>query len=102
MIVFAVWYDKDKGILIYLMKGEINMSEDVFFNPGQSISSDFDYNKAYVAAQIYHEKVKKPVLVVKEEDNKPFIVFNEEAAIEEEHKEEQSAKQYKVVKRIDD
>ena len=77
------------------------MSEDVFFNPGQSISSDFDY-KAYVAAQIYHEKVKKPVLVVKEEDNKPFIVFNEEAAIEEEHQEEQNAKQYKVVKRIDD
>ena len=102
VIVFAVWYDKDKGILIYLMKGEINMSEDVFFNPGQSISSDFDYNKAYVAAQIYHEKVKKPVLVVKEEDNKPFIVFNEEAAIEEEHKKEQNAKQYKVVKRIDD
>ncbi len=32
------------------------MSEDVFFNPGQSISSDFDYNKAYVAAQIYHVK----------------------------------------------
>ena len=78
------------------------MSEDVFFNPGQSISSAFDYNKAYVAAQIYHEKVKKPVLVVKEEDNKPYIVFNEEAAIEEEHQEEQSAKQYKVVKRIDD
>ena len=84
------------------MKGEINMSEDVFFNPAHSISSDCDYNKAYVAAQIYHEKVKKPVLVVKEEDNKPFIVFNEEAAIEEEHQEEQNAKQYKVVKRIDD
>ena len=42
------------------------------------------------------------MLVVKEEDNKPFIVFNEEAAIEEEHKKEQNAKQYKVVKRIDD
>lgn len=78
------------------------MSEDVFFNPGQSISSDFDYNKAYVAAQIYHEKVKKPVLVVKEEDNKPYIVFDEEAAIEEEKQEAQQAKQYKVVERIDD
>lgn len=78
------------------------MSEDVFFNPGQSISSDFDYNKAYVAAQIYHEKVKKPVLVVKEEDNKPYIVFDEEAAIEEENQEAQQAKQYKVVERIDD
>ena len=79
------------------------MSEDVFFNPGQSISSDFDYNKAYVAAQIYHEKVKKPVLVVKKEKDKPYIVFNEEAAIEEEKQEQlENAKQYKVVERIDD
>lgn len=78
------------------------MSEDVFFNPGQSISSDFDYNKAYISAQIYHEKVKKPVLVVKEEDNKPYVVFDEEAAIEEEKQEKLNAKPYKIVKRIDD
>lgn len=76
------------------------MSEDVFFNPGQSIASDYDYNKAYVAAQIYHQKVEKPVLVVKEKDNQPYVIFDEEAAIEEENQEKKQAKSYKVVKRI--
>ena len=78
------------------------MSEDVFFNPGQSIASDYDYNKAYVAAQIYHQKVEKPVLVVKEKDNQPYVIFDEEAAIEEENQEKKQAKSYKVVKRISD
>lgn len=78
------------------------MNEDVFFNPGQSIASDYDYNKAYVAAQIYHQKVEKPVLVVKEKDNQPYVIFDEEAAIEEENQEKKQAKSYKVVKRISD
>ena len=32
------------------------MSENVFFNPGQSISSSYDFDKAYTAAKIYHMK----------------------------------------------
>ena len=32
------------------------MSENIFFNPGDSIASDFDFENAYVAAQIYHHK----------------------------------------------
>lgn len=80
----------------------MSMNEDVFFNPGQSIASDYDYNKAYIAAQVYHQKVEKPVLVVKEENDKPYIVFDEKAAIEEEYKEKQHAKSYKVIERIDD
>ncbi|WP_290033492.1 hypothetical protein [Ligilactobacillus cholophilus] len=80
----------------------MSMNEDVFFNPGQSIASDYDYNKAYIAAQVYHQKVEKPVLVVKEENDKPYIVFDEKAAIEEEYKEKQHAKSYKIIERIDD
>ena len=52
------------------------MSENVFFNPGQAIASDFDFNKAYVAAQIYHHKAQKPVLVVQEKDGQPFGIFD--------------------------
>ena len=84
------------------LERSIIMSEDVFFKPGQSIASDYDYNKAYVAAQIYHQKVEKPVLVVKEKDNQPYVIFDEEAAIEEENQEKKQAKSYKVVKRISD
>ena len=81
----------------------MSMSEDVFFNPGNSIASDYDYSKAYIAAQIYHQRVEKPVLLVKgENSNDPYIVFDEEAAVEEEKQEEQNAKSYKVVKRLDD
>lgn len=80
----------------------MSMNEDIFFNPGQSIASDYDYNKAYIAAQVYHQKVEKPVLVVKEENDKPYIVFDEKAAIEEEYKEKQHAKSYKIIERIDD
>lgn len=42
------------------------MSENIFFNPGDSIASDFDFNKAYVSAQIYRHKTEKPVLIVQE------------------------------------
>ncbi|GEN48823.1 hypothetical protein [Ligilactobacillus pobuzihii] len=75
------------------------MSENVFFNPGQSISSDYDFNKAYVSAQIYHTKSKKPIVVVREKDGQPYLIFDEQAA--------QSSKQaenseYTLVKRVDD
>ena len=67
------------------------MSENVFFNPGQAIASDFDFNKAYVAAQIYHHKAQKPVLVVQEKDGQPFVIFDEQA---------EEAKRYSLVKRV--
>lgn len=73
------------------------MSENVFFNPGDSISSDYDFNKAYVSAQIYHNKAAKPVLIVQEKDGKPYFIFDEEAALEQEAAE---AKPFKVVKKL--
>ena len=73
------------------------MSENVFFNPGQAIASDFDFNKAYVAAQIYHHKAKKPVLVVQEKDGQPFVIFDEQAALDSEKEE---TKRYSLVKRV--
>ncbi|WP_302046988.1 hypothetical protein [Ligilactobacillus agilis] len=73
------------------------MSENVFFNPGQAIASDFDFNKAYVAAQIYHHKAQKPVLVVQEKDGQPFVIFDEQAALASEKEE---AKRYSLVKRV--
>lgn len=42
------------------------MSENVFFNPGQSISSSYDFDKAYTAAKIYHKKADNPALIVQE------------------------------------
>ena len=69
------------------------MSENVFFNPGQAIASDFDFNKAYVAAQ----KAQKPVLVVQEKDGQPFVIFDEQAALDSEKEE---AKRYSLVKRV--
>ncbi|GBG94352.1 hypothetical protein LFYK43_08110 [Ligilactobacillus salitolerans] len=72
------------------------MSEDVFFNPGQSISSDYDFNKAYVAAQIYHNKSNKPVLVVQESDGNPYFIFDEEAFPAAEN----AKTKYSVIKRI--
>lgn len=42
------------------------MSENVFFNPGQSISSSYDFDKAYTAAKIYHMKADNSVLIVQE------------------------------------
>lgn len=86
----------------FVTKGEIKMSmnEDVFFNPGQSIASDYDYNKAYIAAQVYHQKVEKPVLLVKRKGDQSYLVFDEEAAVAEEKRETKNVKSYKVVKRI--
>lgn len=87
-----------------LLRGGIvmSMNEDVFFNPGHSIASDYDYNKAYIAAQIYHQKIEQPVLVVKGTKEQSYVVFDEAAAIAEENKEKMNAKHYKVIKRLDD
>ncbi len=74
------------------------MSENVFFNPGQSVSSDYDFDKAYVSAQIYHSKSKKPVLVVQEQDGKPYFIFDEKAALKESEK---KASKYLIVKRLE-
>ena len=60
------------------------MSENIFFNPGDSIASDFDFNKAYVSAQIYRHKAEKPVLIVQEKDGRPYFIFDEDAAIDQE------------------
>ena len=51
------------------------MSENIFFNPGDSIASDFDFNKAYVSAQIYRHKTEKPVLIVQEKDETGLLLF---------------------------
>ena len=73
------------------------MSENIFFNPGNSIASDFDFNKAYVSAQIYRHKAEKPVLIVQEKDGRPYFIFDEDAAIDQETDE---AKKFSVIKKI--
>ena len=73
------------------------MSENIFFNPGDSIASDFAFDNAYVAAQIYHHKAAKPVLIAQEKDGKPYFIFDEATAIAEEHA---KAKEFSVVKRL--
>lgn len=73
------------------------MSESVFFNPGDSIASDFDFNKAYVSARIYRRKTEKPVLIVQEKDGRPYFIFDEDAAVEQE---EQAAREFSVVRKI--
>lgn len=75
------------------------MSEDVFFNPGQSVSSDYDFNKAYVSAQIYHHKSKKPVVVVQEKDGQPYLIFEEQT---DQATPKDSTAKYSVVKRVND
>ena len=37
------------------------MSENFFFNPGDSIASEYDFDSAYVAAQIYRKKIERPI-----------------------------------------
>lgn len=73
------------------------MSENIFFNPGDSIASDFDFNKAYVSAQIYRHKTEKPVLIVQEKDGHPYFIFDEDAAIAQETAE---AKKFSIIKKI--
>lgn len=57
------------------------MSENVFFNPGQSISSSYDFDKAYTAAKIYHMKADNSVLIVQEKDSQPYVIFDEAKAL---------------------
>ena len=52
------------------------MSENVFFNPGQSISSSYDFDKAYTAAKIHHMKADNSVLIVQEKDGQPYVIFD--------------------------
>ncbi|HJE97953.1 hypothetical protein [Ligilactobacillus acidipiscis] len=75
------------------------MSENVFFNPGQSVSSDYDFDKAYVAAKIYHDKSKKPVVVVREKDGQPYLIFDEQAA---QNTKLDENSEYSIIKRVDD
>ncbi|KRN89411.1 hypothetical protein [Ligilactobacillus ceti] len=74
------------------------MSENVFFNPGNSIASDYDYQKAYISAQVYHKKAQQPVLIVQEKDGHPYIVFDEKTALKQE---EQVATRYQNIARVD-
>ncbi|KRL01812.1 hypothetical protein [Liquorilactobacillus capillatus] len=74
------------------------MSENVLFNPGQAISSTFDFNEAYVSAQIYQKKRNKPLLVVQEEDGKLYCVFDKAAA---EQETTSQSKQYRIIKQLD-
>ncbi|KRM96187.1 hypothetical protein FC19_GL000997 [Liquorilactobacillus aquaticus DSM 21051] len=73
------------------------MSENVLFNPGQAISSTFDFNEAYVSAQIYRKKSNKPLLVVQEKDGKLYCVFDKSTAQEN----SMESKQYRVIKHLD-
>lgn len=73
------------------------MSENFFFNPGDSIASEYDFDSAYVAAQIYHKKVERPILITREKDGKPYFIFDEAAALAEEKAE---AKRFEVVHRL--
>ncbi|MCP0887284.1 hypothetical protein LB941_08055 [Ligilactobacillus sp. WILCCON 0076] len=74
------------------------MSENVLFNPGESLASDYDFNQAYIAAQIYHHKDKKPILVVQEKDGNPYFIFDEMAALTDEK--DEHARRYSVIKRV--
>lgn len=78
-------------------RGVITLSEEFFFNPGDAIASDFDYNKAYIAAQIYHHKKSKPLLIVQERDGHPYFVFDEAQALAEEH---EKSKSFTVIKHL--
>ena len=73
------------------------MSENVFFNPGQSISSSYDFDKAYTAAKIYHKKTDNPALIVQEKDGQPYVIFDETKALQQEAAE---SKKYSVIKRV--
>ena len=44
-----------------------------------------------------HHKAAKPVLIAQEKDGKPYFIFDEAAAIAEEHA---KAKEFSVVKRL--
>ncbi|GAJ27341.1 hypothetical protein JCM15457_2326 [Liquorilactobacillus sucicola DSM 21376 = JCM 15457] len=73
------------------------MSENVLFNPGQAISSTFDFNEAYVAAQIYRKKNNKPLLVVQEKDGKLYCVFDKTTM----QKSGTDSRPYRVIKHLD-
>lgn len=73
------------------------MSENVFFNPGQSISSSYDFDKAYTVAKIYHMKADNSVLIVQEKDGQPYVIFDEAKALQQEAAE---GKKYSVIKRV--
>ena len=75
------------------------MSESIFFNSWQSISSSFDFDEAYTAAKIYRHKAAKPLLIVQEKDGQPYYVFDESQAVKEENA---KAKEFAVLKRITD
>lgn len=76
------------------------MSENVFFNPGQAIASDYDYNKAYVAAKIYHQKAQTPVLIAQSKDGHPYYIFDETTALKQEEAIKKQHQAYHVVSRI--
>lgn len=74
------------------------MSENIFFNPGQSIASEYDFNKAYVAAKLYHAKAKKPVLLTQQTDGQVYYIFDEDAALKEQH---EHAQAFKIIERLE-
>lgn len=74
------------------------MSENVFFNPGQSLASEYDFDKAYIAAKIHHAKSKQPILLVQEKDGQTYYIFDEAAALKDQ---KQHTQAFKLVKRLD-
>ena len=73
------------------------MSENVFFNPGQSIASYYDLYKDYTADKIYYLKSDNSVLIVQEKDGQPYVIFDEAKALQQEAAE---GKKYSVIKRV--
>ena len=50
------------------------MSENIFFNPGDSIASDFDFeNACMLLPRSIITKLLKPVLIAQEKDGKTVL-----------------------------
>lgn len=61
------------------------MSENVFFNPGDAIANDFDFQAARRSAQIFKaDHAVNEGLVVAKDDSGKFAVFYEAAGTPEE------------------
>ncbi|KRM00065.1 hypothetical protein [Liquorilactobacillus satsumensis] len=73
------------------------MPENVLFNPGQMISSSYDYEEAYLAAKIYRKKTKRYPLIVQEEKGKLYYVFDKDRPATN----KQTSKSYQIIKRIE-
>ncbi|WP_057895246.1 hypothetical protein [Liquorilactobacillus oeni] len=73
------------------------MAENILFNPGQMISSSYDYEEAYLAAKIYRKKTKHSPLIVQTGKEKLYYVFDKEKPFDS----NQQNKEYRIVKYLE-